>query len=343
MSKLCLRRFAWLACVAWAGVSVAGAAVISPVSSGLIVGVDGSSALVDGSNKLKVWYDQIGATQADYQDYGVQTGSLQPTVLNAVAMPNGSLHNLVDFLGNAGGTTGSRLESARNNGTDLRILNFGDTFTGGADPAYSNQAAVTWFLVMRPDSLPASASRTLFASDYASPTSAVDLQSNLNNSTSTNKIRNLGRFANNENATVNNFDGTLNPNWYIAAVQYNQSGSAVNGVAATSLRVSVLRQDGTSDVFSASPATPGTAAGTLGAHVLSTLGGITSSTTANLFDGKLAEFMYYNTALSDADTASVVSYLNDKYFIPEPSGWLPAAASIGGLTLAARKRLRNGG
>jgi hypothetical protein len=338
MSKLFLRRVVCLAGIVGIGSAVADGSVISPVSSGLIVGLDGSNVLVDGSNKLKVWYDQIGAAQADYQDYGVQTGSLQPTLLNAAPMPNGSLHNIVDFLGNAGGTTGSRLESARNNGSDLRVLNFSDTFTGGADAAYSNQAAVTWFLVIRPDSLPASASRTLFSSDHATPSSAVDLQSNLNNSSSTNKIRNLGRFANNENATVNNFDGTLNPSWYIAAVQYNQNSSAVNGVAATSMRVSVLRQDGTADVFSASPATLGTAAGMLGTHVLSTLGGITSSTTGNLFDGKFAEFMYYNTALSDADTASVVSYLNDKYFIPEPSTLFLTVVGIGVIVFVTKGR-----
>src|SRR5262245_59890531 len=90
--------------------SAARATVISPISSNLVVALDGSSTLVDAGSKLKVWYDQIGTAQAEFQDFGVQSATFQPTLQTGVTMPNGTLHNVVDFLGNAGGTTGSRLE-----------------------------------------------------------------------------------------------------------------------------------------------------------------------------------------------------------------------------------------
>jgi hypothetical protein len=285
------------------------AAVGSPVSGGLLVGLDGTSTLADGANKVKAWYDQIAA--GGTQDFGQEAAALQPALLTDFVMPNGSLRSVVDFTANTGGTTGARIDSML--GTSSRILNFGDVYTAGADAAYGGQSAITWFVVFSADSLPTSSSRGIFSADFDDPAGVLDLQSNIQFSNSAARLRSLGRNATGSaiGATtgLNTFENGVGANWFVVAGQFNGTVSAVNGFAANTMTVSALRQDSVLETNT------GAFDGIYGNHLLSSLGGLMSSTTSSLFDGKVAEFLYYNTALSAADTTSVMNYLKNKYLV----------------------------
>jgi hypothetical protein len=301
--------------------------------------MDGSSALVDGSSGVKVWYDQVGISQAGFQDFGIQAAGSRPLLVN-MAMPNGSLHNVIDFNGNAAGTTGGFLMSARNNGTDVRITDVSSAFTAGADPTYDTQSKVTWVYVLEADTIPTTTSRTVFSSDHSSPTTAVDLQSLVQSVTGGGAIRTLGRNADNTTVAGNIFDDSVGSSagfdagmWYIVTAQYNATNAVANGVAANSLVVTALRQDGVSEAITVSGLT-----GALGAHVMSQLGARLTNND-RIPDGRMAEFLYFNDVLSDGDAGLVRGYLNEKYFVPEPSSLVLGVLSAAGV-FAARNRRR---
>jgi len=76
--------------------AIAFAAVESPVTEGLLIGLDGSNVTMDGG-EVQYWNDQaaLGGAQNFYQ----ATLANRPALLTGFTMPNGSPHNILDFNG----------------------------------------------------------------------------------------------------------------------------------------------------------------------------------------------------------------------------------------------------
>jgi hypothetical protein len=115
------------------------------------------------------------------------------------------------------------------------------------------------------------------------------------------------------NAFANN---TLTSVWHIVAVQYNATNAAIDDVPAESLTMTVRRQDDTQETVANNPETAGeNLNGTIGLHRVATIGGRLNGTTQDrMIDGQLAEFLYYNRALSSTEVDTVLDYLSSKYF-----------------------------
>lgn len=69
-------------------------AVDAPVTSGLLIGLDGSDVTSSGG-KVSSWNDQ--AALGGNEDFVQATAGQQPTLLSNVEMPNGSKFNVLDF------------------------------------------------------------------------------------------------------------------------------------------------------------------------------------------------------------------------------------------------------
>jgi hypothetical protein len=302
---------------------VVDAAVMVPGSvTGLMVGLDGSSVLSSGG-AVQVWYDQIGATAADQQDYGVAPASARSPALVNVQMPNNTFHDVVDFTPAA--APNSDYLFTKSGGT-ARTTVFGDAFTSGADAAYDNPTGLTWILVLKNENA-ALGSRSFFRGDYASPAnSTVDIGSFMSGSGfGVNARRDDNTTSNNQITSISNVN-----DWYIMG--------GVLDLAADTLQGKLLRQDQTAVTFPVLPASLGTT--TYGAHILSTLGSTSaggSSQDSQAMDGKIAEYLIFNKALSDTEYAQVQSYLNNKYFVPEPSAYV--LAGFGLIGIASMRRI----
>jgi hypothetical protein len=292
-----------------------------------MVGLDGSSVLSSGG-VVQVWYDQAGATAADQQDYGVAPGSARSPALVNVQMPNNTFHDVVDFTPAA--APNSDFLSSKSGGT-VRTTTFGDPFAPGSDAAYDSPTGLTWIMVFQNENA-ALGSRSFFRGDYVQPAvSTVDIGAFMSSSGFGVNARNDAAASGNQITPIaSNFN-----DWYILG--------GVLDLAADTLQGRLLRQDQTSTTFPALPASLGTT--TYAAHVLMTLGSTTqtgSSQDSQAMDGKIAEFLIFNKALSDAEYAQVQGYLNNKYFVPEPSAYVLACFGLFGAAWLRKARRGSG-
>lgn len=293
----------------------ASATVMSPVSSGLFVGLDGSSVLLDNDGKVKVWYDQIGNSESQYQDYG-RNATTRPT-LSPVLMPNGTTHNVVDF--GAGGSIFLESKSAATN----RITDASSTFTAGADSAYNNQT-MTWFFVFKQT---AAETKSIWRGNHAEPTATADYGAYIENDTVIAHSRDTSTATGGNVTNPLSIAGDNRTNWYIVAgtvdTVNNQITSKLLGL--------------TGPPTSATNSSTDLAA--LTTHVLSRLGGNPASNSGG-FNGQIAEMLLYNTVLSPTNVDSVVGYLNNKYFVPEPSSFVLTGMAILGMGCIYRHKRR---
>ena len=121
--------------------------------------------------------------------------------------------------------------------------------------------------------------------------------------------------------------------WHILSTVWNGSDAEVNANAATTISGWLDGADMTRewawDSVNANPS----------GHVRTRIGDICTDRFGRYYyDGQLAAFLVYDTALSAADRASVESYLTETYVVPEPSTFVLAALGLLGLGLFGGRR-----
>lgn len=302
------------------------------VTGGLFVDLDGSN-LGDPGSPVAVWVDKAtDLSNGTIQDFGQENVGNRPTVAS-VLMPNNSIHKVVDF--NRGTVSGS---GSSTSGSQYLVSNLNGAtgaFAAGGDPAYqlggtAGDDGLSFFIVYQSDvttnptgggNVARQGRQTMFTSNHDGGMSnslvvatGGDDSDGVPNHFS--QIRGegpgfSGLFAG---------ESDITPNWYISAISWDlDSGDALSRH---------LQHDGT-DTGNLPIADAGWTSA-FGAHLQAILGQAADSTgTGNrAFDGRIAELLIYNSALSEADMNGVVSYLNAKYFVPEPGSIVMASFGL---------------
>lgn len=308
-------------------------AILSPsqaatlsVTSNLFIQLDGTDVtLVAG--EVNNWNNQVSPVGVTNTFFAPAVAN-RPDFLTNQAMPNGSLHNLVDF----------RKSTSSTNST---ILAQSDYLRGAASPAFDNLRTLTVFTVYNVDAIApgnntnaTQREQVPFVSQHNTSTGNTTAWSHTFEDDTDSDTANgyqpavMPQFRQggslNEVFTDSDFSSPIAPDtWYIVASRWNGTGLDVNGQPAfttTSVVMTPGALPGTVESIMKSTTDP-----TLSAHEWSThldffIGKNGSATShRGAMDGQIAEILVYGDTLSAADFRSVTSYLRQKYFVPEPS------------------------
>jgi hypothetical protein len=338
------KSFPWAYSLAVFSCLLSAPALAAPViTSNLLVDLNGDATtnFLTSSGKIQAWYDAANdGSAATQQDYGLGASVLTaraPNLTSSFAMPNGTSHAIVDFdrgsvTGtNSGGTTSDYLESKV--GGEARQITYGGAFTQGGDTAYDNLTGISWFTVVNTD---------LSAQAADGATNSSGRQQVIRSNTSDSTTRWGSYFLDTANGTVgtpDEFDTDFTPEiqsaarggdnvgnptnfgpdapanqWYIVANSYD----AVTGAYTSRFLDQAGNDTGlVTQTLVADPAGIGT-------HVRTSIGRLPTNPAdsgGNYLDGQMAELLIYNSALSNADLNSVVTYLNEKYLINPTKTW----------------------
>jgi hypothetical protein len=246
-------------------------------TSNLLIQLDGSDTT--GGATVTSWNDQAGG------DQNFTEGLKAPGLLSNFSMPNGTLHNVVDF----------------NAGTDQ--LNLGPT------PALNGLNGVSWFMVVELD---ASVNNTFFFSNGDAGSNFDRWNSGIHASP-----QDITMYARDSGGQRYNDTGTAVTlsTWYLLSNVYD----AANGDFFLRVFDEVDLETPVFDVDFL-----GGTNGALADHTGSTIGARTGAPNGSFdMDGRIAELLVYDVALGDTARDSTEQYLLDKYFIisavPEPS------------------------
>lgn len=241
--------------------------------------MDGSDVTTNGTT-VSSWNDQaaLGGTQNFLQ----ATSANQPTLLTGISMPNGSIHNIVDF-----------------DGTD-------DHVGLGAD---SNMDTNTFscFAVVRGRTLSDEQSGAFFWTGYT----YIDVSTK--GTVNADRVWGLGEakaykgwslFARNSigDHTSVGQENSVDDQWYILSMVWDGPAGTIDG--------RFLDPVGNLETGTASDATANPSG-----HLRSRIGASSNPADNLFFNGQLAELLVYNRVLSPSEVLSMEEYLNQKYFI----------------------------
>lgn len=253
-----------------------------PVTNGLLVAVQGRSAITSSTARVGVWVDE--APLGGYQDFLQPTEANRPTGTN-VLMPKGRPASVLNFA--MGGTNYLEL---------------------GATPAMDTNTW-TWFAVFKPNPASAGMTRVALRSAYTSGAGASSSSiwgSYLHQTQGfLAQTRQSGGTA-----VIASFVPAVSNQWFILSAAWNGTGSDLNGNPATTLLGRL--QDELRTVYGESTANNATAT-PLG-HVRTRIGANSDiSSSPYPFDGMIAEILIYSTLLSPSDISAVETHLIRKY------------------------------
>lgn len=287
-----------------------------------------SNFLTDGSTsgptKVQIWFDAANDGSAgSQQDFGVTGTNTKPmpTLMRMSLLPNGKRMTILNF--DRGTTSGSGV-----NGTSqylgskpaatARPTTFGQAFSEGADPAFSDLTGVSWFTVVRTNMDGAGMSQTasrqnVLRSAYSDNGARWGTYMIDEIRPDPDDIVELGSHARGPTTVGGESAGNVVAyRWYITAAVINELEDLA-GTPTPTFHCYIIDQAGnvlidsnrTDSVPDIGPT-----------HVRSRIGRTSNGTSAEYLSGDIAEILIYATALSRDDMLAVVAYLDDKYFVP---------------------------
>jgi hypothetical protein len=257
---------------------------LPPITNNLVLAVQASSAVTSSTGRVGIWEDEAAA--GGYQDFLQLTDAGRPSWTNDT-LPTGRQGGVLNF------------KMVSTNYLEL-----------GASPAVMDTNTWTTFVVFKPNPASAGTPRFLFGSGYAS--GATFQSTNFWGSYVHSANSFLAFSRSNSSAFIGASITPPNSNqWFVMSSIWNGTAAALNGNAATTI-VARLQDE------SRTAYTPNSAVGANAlpsGHLLTRIGQITQPGFSFPFDGKIAEILFYNTALSAADVSAVEEYLVGKHLI----------------------------
>jgi hypothetical protein len=257
---------------------------LPPVTNSLLVALHGGSAIASPTDQVGLWADE--ASHGGVQDFLQSTSVRRPT-WSYDLLPSGRKAGVVNF--------------------DRTVTNY---LALAATPVMDTN---TWtsFVAFKPNAAAGGSSWTLFNSSYTSGAGSASpilwfvilYPTNLYSVT---------------RAAANTWVGPSfilsdRDRWFVLSTVWNGTTALLNGNGATT---TVARlQDQFRTLYPPSSAVGGNST-PLG-HINTWIGGYNVADPAWTlpFDGKIAEILFYNTALPAADVNTIESYLVDKYLV----------------------------
>lgn len=265
----------------------AGIAVTVPVTNNLLVSLQGASAVKDDSDGVAIWPD--AASRGGWQDFSQPVTNRRPAITSA-EMPKGKTLPVLDFTASA-----------------THYLELGATSALATN-------TLTWFVVFKPELDGNDATRSILCTsgkmefDGAPVVRDYYWGSYLDGDGSDFRV-----FANDSTKTMlySKYSPAVSNQWFAISGTWNGTAGICNGNNPETLTLRLLAADHGNN---AEVVETNVNAVTVG-HMMTRLGRLGNiDDFSRLFEGQMAEVLIYDTALSPADTESVMRYLDLKYF-----------------------------